>query len=235
MNLSLAATVRTCALLACACVFGMIGIFFATGIGQDPLQFVHSSAEYAAILLKNPPVLRAALMFDNFFVVFYATLFLALGGLLVERGGAKVMVFAATGLLLGVAFLDMLENFHFLVMLAGVEHGVVPSTAEIGAQVLESLFKFHVSYLGLLLLGFALPRTTRAERLFSNLAWFVQLPVGILIYVVPHGVALPLVFVRFTCFVVGLLALAAAFGPRRGAADSSAPALLRDRMRDAVG
>ena len=194
MNLSLAATVRTCALLACACVFGMIGIFFATGIGQDPLQFVHSSAEYAEILRRNPPVLRAVLMFDDFFIVFYTMLFLALGRLVVERGGARVMVFAATALLLGVAFLDMLENFHFLVMLAGVEHGIAPSAAEIGAQVLESLFKFHVSYLGLFLLDFALPRTTRAERLFSKLAWFVQLPIGILIYVVPHGVALPLVW-----------------------------------------
>jgi hypothetical protein len=224
---SLHHVVRVTALLALATVVGMLLIFLTTGIGQDPLQFVHPVGEYMQLLLKNPAMLRAAIGLDNFFIVFYATTFVALATILLRGGAPRGVVLVTISLLLGAALLDMIENFHFLVMIAGAEQGQPPTPGEIRLQVLESLFKFHVSYLGLFLLGIALPRRTGTERTLANLSWFVQLPVGILIYVTPHGVALPLVFVRFTYFLVALALVAVAYGPRPHelvAADSGAPA-----------
>lgn len=221
MNIDLEKAARTTAWLACAAVVGMIAIFFATGVGQDPLQFVHPSDEYGRLLLENPAALRACLALDNLFIVFYASMFVALAVVLDRAGSPRVAVASSIGLLLLVALLDMVENFHFMVMLAEAEQGSLPSSREISLQVLESLFKFHVSYLGLFLLGFALPRRTAKQRLLGNLSWFVQLPVGVLIYVVPHSVAVPLVFARFAYFVTALLLIATIF--RAGQTRTASP------------
>jgi hypothetical protein len=217
---STALWVRACAWLACAAVIGMIAIFFTTHVGQDPLQFVHSADEYRRILLSNPPALRACIALDDAFIVFYTATFVGLGVVLVRSGSTRGLVRLVVGLMLGVAVLDMVENFHFLVMLARAELGMGPSDTEIAAQVFESLLKFHISYLGLFLLGLALPRRDARERTLARLSWFVQLPVGILIYVTPSAVAVPLVFVRFAYFLVALVLIGLTFG----AAGSDAPA-----------
>jgi hypothetical protein len=227
MFVSLEKTLRVCSYLACAMVLGMIAIFFATGVGQDPLQFVHPVEEYAAILLKNPAALRACVGLDNFFIVFYSTAFLLLGVLLLRRGSARALVGVALACFAALALLDMAENFHFLTMLAAAENGLPPSALEIKLQVWESLLKFHIGYLGVFLLGLALPRDKRSARVLADLSLYVQLPVGVLIYVTPHAISLPLVFVRFSFFVVGLVLVAAAFGDAKGG--SGAPALSPDR------
>jgi hypothetical protein len=199
--------------LACAAVVGMLGIFLATGVGQDPLQFFHPPGEYAQILLADPPLLRATIGLDNFFIVFYSAMFVGLALLLLRDGGARGLVLTALGFLLTLALLDMAENFHFLAMISGAQQGSLPSAAEISLQVWESLLKFHVGYLGLFLLGFAIPRRTWQGRLLSDLTLFVQLPVGILIYVVPRPLSVPLVFVRFGFFVSALLLVSGLFAP----------------------
>jgi hypothetical protein len=214
MYTSIEGILRASSVLACAVVLGMLGIFIGTGVGQDPLQFVHPSAEYGRLLLASPMALRACLALDNFFIVFYSTTFLALGALLLRAGSSRPFVLLSIGLLGGVALLDMMENFHFMVMLAQAQQGLLPSSGEIALQAFESLLKFHVSYLGLFLLGFALPRRNRRERLLGNLSWFVQLPVGILIYVTPPAVAFPLVLIRFGYFLTALTLLSVIFGGR---------------------
>ncbi len=140
-------------LLAAALVVGMLSVFLATGVGQDPLQYVHPAAEYAALLLRNPPVLRAVLGLDDLFLVVYSALFVVQGWVLWERGAARLLITIALPLLLATGLLDMLENFHFLAMLAGAEQGHLPGDSQIAGQAIESMFKFHVSYLGLVLLG----------------------------------------------------------------------------------
>lgn len=219
---------RFAAYLAIATVLGMLAIYVATGVGQDPLQFVHSPEEYGAILLRAPGTLRACLGLDNLFIAFYETAFVTLAILLRRAGGNATLVGVALGALLGLGVLDLIENCHFLTMLARTERGGSPTAAEIDLQVLESLVKFHLSYVALFLLGLAVPRASRSARALANLSWLVQLPVGVLIYVTPQSVSVPLVFARFAYFVTALALAAAAFGRRGGSVGSSAPASPRD-------
>jgi hypothetical protein len=212
MYISLHRVVRGSAWLACVCVVAMIAVFFATGVGQDALQFVRPASDYARILLQDPTALRVTLGFDNLFIVFYTTAFVALAVVIVREGASRPLVFVALGFLVTVALLDMIENFHFMVMLARAEAGLLPSDGEIGAQVFESLLKFHISYVGLFMVGCALPRRDRIERTLANLSMLVQLPVGILIYQTPRAIAVPLVFARFAYFLTALALVGLAFG-----------------------
>lgn len=203
------------ALAAAAVVLAMFGTFLLTGIGQDPLQYVHTPQEYSAILLKNPPVLRLAIGLDNVFIVLYSSMFLTLGATLWKRTGSTALLLAALALMAAAGLLDLLENMHFLAMIATALKGLEISPSQIELQVWESLVKFHLSYLGLFLLGFALPDETRLEKALCFALRWVQLPVGILIYLTPPAVAFPLVLVRFTFFFLSLLAIWLVFRRRR--------------------
>lgn len=214
MSLSIHGSLRVCAWLASALVLAMVAIFLGTGVGQDGLQFVHPAADYAALLLKDPTALRAAVGLDDAFLLLYTAGFVLLAFVV-----PRPLVRVAVVVIVVVGCLDLAENAHFLAMLAGAESGAAPGDLEIRAQVMESLVKFHLSYLGLFLLSLGLPRRSAAERWLGNLG-FLQLPLGVLIYVVPHAVAVPLVFARFTYFVAAL----GLMGKVYGEADSGAPA-----------
>jgi hypothetical protein len=213
MGVSSDRALRWCCWVAVALVVGMIAIFAGAGVGQDPLQAVHPPEEYAELLLAQPAALRATLGLDNVFLVLYTTAFVLLGLRLPDlRVRIGVLLLVATGLL------DLVENVHFLTLLEAAEQGVLPGQTQIQLQVVESLVKFHVSYAGLFLLSLGLPRETPGQRVLSNLGLFFQLPVGVLIYVSPEVLALPLVFVRFSYFVLGLALIGWEFGPAaRGA------------------
>lgn len=212
---------RQCALAAAAVVLALFGTFVATGIGQDPLQSVWTPDEYTAILLRNPPVLRTGIGLDNLFIVLYSSMFLAIGTSLWDRSRSRTPLVASLSLLAITALLDLLENMHFMTMLSAALQGIEITRSRILLQVWESLVKFHCSYLGLFLLSFALPAESRVERLLCIALRWVQLPVGLLIYLTPPPVSFPLVIVRFTFFFFALLALASIFGARRF--DSGAP------------
>lgn len=203
------------AFAAALVVLAMFATFVLTGIGQDPLQFVHSPHEYLAILLRNPPVLRLAIGLDNLFIMLYSSMFLALGSSLWRTARYKGLLAASFSLLALSGLLDLLENMHFLTMLATAEQGLAISLSQIELQVWESLIKFHASYLGLFLLGFVLPSETRLEQALCFALRWVQLPVGLLIYLTPREIAVHLVLVRFTFFLLALLALAAVFRQRK--------------------
>lgn len=210
------------ALAAAIVVLLMFGIFVATGIGQDPLQYVHAPADYQAILLRNPPVLRFVIGLDNLFIVLYSSMFLVMAACLWGRTGSRTLLVAAFGLLAASGLLDLLENMHFLTLLSLAGQGLAISLAQIALQMWESLVKFHVSYLGLFLLGFVLPMNTRLERALCFALRWVQLPVGLLIYLVPRELSVPLVLVRFTFFLLALLAIALIFRRRQDGSGESA-------------
>ena len=214
-----AAMTRMLAFAAAVMVLLMLGIYITQGIGQDPLQYIHTPQEYSAILLKNPPVLRAAIGLDNVFIVLYSSMFLAMGATLWQRSRSKPLLTAALVLLGLSGALDLLENMHFLSMIATAMQGMDVSQTHIEIQVWESLVKFHVSYLGLFLLGFAVPTGNMAEKALAIALRWVQLPIGMLIYLVPPELARLLVFGRFTFFLVALLLIAVIFGQRQYGSD----------------
>jgi hypothetical protein len=204
--------IRTTAFIGAATVLAQISVFFVAGVGQDPLQFYHSPAEYMQLLLKSPSALRAVMAFDNTFVIMFSTLFLALAGVTSKSSAPSWLVRSTHALLLLVGLLDMTENFHFMTMLQAAEHGLAPSASEISFQIWESLFKFHVGYLAVLLLSFALPQRTAGERALSFAMRWVNVPVGVLLYCVPQPLATVLLFCRFGFFLYSLIAVGWLFG-----------------------
>lgn len=217
-----ASTTSMLALAATITVLSMVGIFIALGIGQDPLQYMHSTSEYTSILLKNPPALRAAIGLDNLFIVLYSSMFLTMGLTMWNRVESNALLSVALALMAASGLLDLLENMHFLGMLSAAMQGLEISATHVELQVWESLVKFHISYLGLFLLGYALPKNTMIDRsLCFTLRW-IQLPIGLLIYLIPPDTARLLVFGRFTFFVVSLMLVWAAF--RQQQYGSNAPA-----------
>ena len=70
----------------------MLTIFLVTGIGQDPLQFVHPAGEYTTLLLRNPTVLRAVIGLDDLFLVVYSAVFVLLALVLWEHRAARILL-----------------------------------------------------------------------------------------------------------------------------------------------
>jgi hypothetical protein len=212
MQPSRATVIRTSAYLAAALVLAQIVMFFATGVGQDPLQFQHSPSEYMELLLHNPSALRAVLALDNTFAITFSVLFVALARVSDTSSAPTWLIRAAHGLLLLLGLLDLGENMHFMSMLQAAEQGIAPTSTEISIQVWESLFKFHVGYLGVLLLSFALPMHTAGERALAFAMRWVNVPVGVLIYCVPQPWSKMLLFGRFGFFLYSLIAVGWLFG-----------------------
>jgi hypothetical protein len=228
MAISLERLIRITGLLACGTIAALILIFAFTGAGQDSLQVVQPSSQYAAHLLAHPVAMRAVLLIDKWFILFYVTLFLSLGVVMRRLGSPAVLVIGAIGLMCLTGALDLVENQHFLTMMVGAEQGCPPGAREIALQVLESLTKFHVSYVGLFLLAFGLPKRTKIQRVYAGVLAGVQLPASLLVAVTAPPIATVFVLTRSFCFVFGLLVIALSFGSlsrrrRPGPVSSLAP------------
>jgi hypothetical protein len=218
---------RALALAASAVVAGMAAIALVRGISQEPLEIFHPPAEYAALLVADPPTLRAVFGLDDLFIVLYASLFLLQALWLLRRGVPALLVSAFLALLLGAALLDFVENFHILALLAVAERGLEVPVADISFQASLSTLKFHLSYLGLFVLGICFPRESFAERLLAASLIFVQLPIGILAHVAPRSIVPGLVLARLGFFLAGLLLFAKVCGPERAAPATPAPVPLQ--------
>lgn len=214
--------IRASAWSGAALVLAMIGMFFAFGVGQDPLQFFHPPEAYAGFLLKNPAALRAVITLDDLFIVAFTVMFVSTFGRMLQLGAPRALAIAAVSCTSLLAVLDMLENFHFLTMLGAAERGILPSVTHIQFQVWESLFKFHVGYLGVFFLGLALPRETLGQRALGFACCWVSLPVGVLIYAVPAPYSALFLFGRFGFFLFALISVGWVFGPEREASADGA-------------
>jgi hypothetical protein len=197
--------IKSNALIAIFLVIGMLGIFIVKGIGQDPLQYIHSVSDYQNILTRDPNTLKLAVGLDNVFILFYSTMFLALGLVLSRLKQLNLLGRIAIALLMVLTILDLAENMHFLSMIDSEKAGLIVSENEIKIQVWESLIKFHISYIGFYLLSFTLPVSNALEKFLVFLLRWFQWPIGMLIYITPIEITKPLVFVRFTFFIVALL------------------------------
>jgi hypothetical protein len=186
----------------------MILIFIVAGIGQESLQVFKTPEQYAQTLLRDPATLRIVIGFDNAFILFYSTCFLLLGHQLMRVGNNRALAVAGTALIMVTAALDMFENLHFLTMISLAQAFIPISAGEVALQVWESLIKFHISYVGLFLFGLVIPASIPALRLLAFSLKYVQWPVGMLIYVGPEAWMRPLIFVRLSFFLTGLLIVA---------------------------
>lgn len=229
MPVSLERIIRVSAFAAALLVLAQLSVYFISGVGQDPLQLVHTPAEYTQLLLHNPRALRITLAFDNFFVVAFTTMFMALGAQLLRGQVARPLTLVATAGTLILALLDMIENFHFMTMLQAAEHAVTPSTTEISLQVFESMLKFHVGYLSVFMLSLVLPGEQWGHRALRFAMRWWNVPVGVLIYCVPAPYAPVFLFARFGFFLYALISVGALYGAAapavslpRAAAGSSA-------------
>jgi hypothetical protein len=182
---------------------------------QSLFQINRPSAEFSALLLTRGASLRADLGIDFIFLCAYAAFFLSLCVVLKTWArdtptSAETAVFIniATASLLITACLDAIENAHLLAMLSMAEQGQPIDQGEIAGQMIESMAKFMFSYFGLFVLSFALPQDTAIEKLVVLSLRWVQLPIGVGIFVLPPKYARPLYICRAVFFVVGLWATA---------------------------
>jgi hypothetical protein len=193
----------------------LFALALATQGSQGLFQVIRPAADYAALMITRAPFLRADLGVDFIFIVVYAAFFVSLA--LVLKTWVRDKPFAdnvattvnvAVGALLITAVLDAAENAHILTMLSMAEQGLPIGQSEIAGQMVESQIKFLFSYFGLFVLSFALPQRTIIEKSLVFVFRWVQLPVGIGIFVLPAELVRPLFVFRAVFFFAGLWATA---------------------------
>lgn len=189
------------ALLAALSVVGILGAGLQAGISQEPFQAARLAEENVARLLTNPGGLRLNIGFDNAFIIFY-TAFFVLFAFRVRDLVPRAVIIVALGALLVGASLDAIENHHILTMLYSAEHQLPITTGESQTQMMASSVKFHAVYLASFLFAFAFARLGGALGTFIALGiWFVFVPLGLAIYVIPPEATRPFVIARGLFFV----------------------------------
>lgn len=192
------------ALGALTCLVAMVTVTLITGASQEAFEITRPPAEYGAALLADAGALRVLFGLDAVFLVLYAALFVTFAMVIRnERNGALVGLGAA--LVVATAVLDMIEDHHILAMLAAAEQGELPGAGQIAFEHVLSQVKFHLSYLGLFLLGLALPRDRRIGRALANLLTVGTLSLGAVIYAAPASWLPALDLTRWIGFVIGFV------------------------------
>jgi hypothetical protein len=193
----------------------LLVIALVTQGSQGIFQINRPSADYAALLIARDAYLRLDLGVDFVFLTFYAATGLSLAVWIadMQRGEAGNLMAIASGYtgaagLVTTALLDTIENTHILALLSLAQQGQVIPQSDIVWQMAESQTKFVISYFALFIMSFALPQNTLIEKFAVFFLRWVQLPVGIAIFVVPSDIVRPFYLARAISFVVGLLAVA---------------------------
>jgi hypothetical protein len=208
------------ALAAIAVLAVMVGITFATGVSQETFEIVRAPAAYGAGLREFAGPLRALFGLDSAFLILYATLFI-LFAQHIATPPWRLVLGIAIGAILATAVLDMIEDHHILAMIRG---GNDPSAGEITAEHVISQVKFHLGYLGEVLIGLALPRRTTAAKVLAFLLVVGTLVQGAWLYAAPDA-ALPAGNVgRWLGFFVGFVLIIRVSRQGAGAAATGAPA-----------
>jgi hypothetical protein len=193
-------TLAVLALLAALAVVGILGAGLQAGISQEPFQAARLAEENATRLMTNPQGLRLNIGFDNAFIVFYTTFFVLFAFRVRDLVPREVIV-VALGLMLVGATLDAIENHHILTMLYSAERGLPLTTGESQTQMLASNVKFHAVYVASFLFGFAFARLGALGTFVALGIWFVFVPLGLAIYVIPPEAARPFAIARGLFFV----------------------------------
>jgi hypothetical protein len=212
------------AVAAIACLIAMLTITLVTGVSQETFEIVRAPDIYADGLAAHTGALRLLFGIDSAFLVIYAAAFVGLGHHIVTPGN-RWFVALGVGALLLTALLDMTEDHHILAMVYGVEAGVRPSAAEIVFEHTLSQVKFNVSYLGLFLVGLAMPRQAWAGRALALLLTVGTLIQSVWLYAAPVAMLPAGNFGRWIGFLVGFALTIQVVRARGGGASATgAPA-----------
>jgi len=184
-----------------AVLIAMVIVGLTTGAAQEPHEHFMAPDAYVASLFEHAGALRVMFALDIAFLVLYTAFFVAFAEVL--RAHARPFVNLALAAMIGTALLDIIEDHHIVSMLESAEHGIVPSASAIMFQSAESATKFSVSYVGLVMFGLAVPRTTKL-----GIALFAFLVIGTLIsaivgYAVPPDMQPKVESGRWIGFLVG--------------------------------
>ena len=167
-------------------LLAMVSVTLATGATQEQHEHYAVPAEYARALLDHPGALRLLMGLDVAFLCLYTAFFAALAHVL--RG--RPLVTLALVALVGTAVLDIVEDHHILALLRLAELGRPLDDATLAFQQTLSSTKFSLSYLGLVLLGLAIPRATKLGVLFALFLTVGTLMTAVLDFALPpdaHG------------------------------------------------
>lgn len=193
-------------------ILAMFLITLTTGVSQEKFEITQTSADYTRALVAAQNPLRLIFTVDLVFITVFTTLFIILPQYL--KNGDRIrsaIANVAIGAMLVCGFLDYFEDLHILTMLHGAVKEIPLTQNQIAAQMLVSMLKFCASYLSLFLLAFILPGETLPEKTLKYSLWFVQLPVGVLVYTAPENLHLAFNLARFAFMVAGFFLLGYVF------------------------
>lgn len=187
-----------------ATLAAMATISAVTGVSQETFEIVRDPDVYAAGLRDHATALRALFALDSAFIVLYSAVFILFARRIATPAN-RWLVAIGLGAMLLTAVLDMVEDHHILSMIAGVEVGDAPGAARIAFEHTLSQVKFNASYLGLFLVGLAVPLATLTGRVLAVLLTVGTVVQGAWLYAAPAA-ALPAgYFGRWAGFVIGFV------------------------------
>lgn len=196
-------------LIAGFCIFAMFLVTVFTGVSQEQFEITQNVTTYTNRLVAAQNPLRIIFTIDIVFICVFVTLFVFLtqhlkGNDFVSKAVADVSLVA----MIICGFLDFHEDFHILTMLHSAINNLPIEPSQIQMQMLFSMIKFCASYLSLFLLAFLLPNRTITEKLLKYSLWFLQVPIGALVYTAPDNLHLLFNLIRFVFMISGFFLLA---------------------------
>jgi hypothetical protein len=199
-------------IIAGICASSMFLIAIFTGVSQEQFEITQSVANYTKNLIGGQNELRLTFTIDLVFICLFSSLFIFLTQYLKREDKVfNSVANVALGAMLICGFLDFYEDLHILTMLHNAINGLPIEQSEISFQMLFSMLKFCSSYFGMFLLAFLLPDKTLIEKMLKYSLWFVQLPIGALVYTAPENLHHLFNLIRFIFMVSGFFLLAYIF------------------------
>lgn len=179
----------------------------ANHITQQHFEFLSAVDVYTKELVESAGTLRIILTFDNVFVVLYSAAFIFLFMALWHKEKAINLV-AGLIALLATGLLDFYENHHIFTFITMAKKGIAINADDITNQMTLSQLKSHLSYLSFFLFAFSLPADTFLEKVLKYSLFFVQLPIGVLVYTALDSIRPYFEIMRYCFMLTGLLLIA---------------------------
>lgn len=177
---------KTASLLAAATavVFLLLmTIVHLNGISQQYFEMVRPPEKYTEELTEHSQALHIIFVLDNIFILLYSCS--ALFAIYTWRANGPAFIsLLSGGLVVAIALLDYLENFHIYSLMQQAKQGIAVSAADIRWQSVESMMKWHIAYTAFFLIGFLIPGKDVLSKSFKYSLWGWFVVTGVLVYAV---------------------------------------------------